>query len=61
MKKIHLDDEPKHIDGISCNVNNCVYNHQEGHQCTAQAIHVGPSYAETGTQTLCGTFRNKDR
>ena len=61
MKGIHLNETvPEHISGISCNVKNCVYNESE-HYCTAPAINVGPSYATAGMDTICGTFRPKNR
>ena len=60
MDHIVLNDTEKCIDGIACNVNNCVY-HSDSHNCTAKAVHIGPVYAEKVTDTVCGTFRNKDR
>ncbi len=60
MDHIVLPDAEKHIDGIACNVNSCVY-HNQSHQCTAKAVHIGPVHAEKVTDTVCGTFRNKDR
>lgn len=61
MEPIHLDkiDVPEHIHGISCNVKNCRYN-DASHYCTAPSINVGPSYATSGLDTLCGTFRPKE-
>ena len=60
MEQIRLKHTKDHLEGINCNVNNCVY-HNESHQCTAKAIHVGPVHAQKITDTICGTFRNKDR
>ncbi|MBP5289687.1 MAG: DUF1540 domain-containing protein [Clostridia bacterium] len=60
MEPIVLSDQEKHIDGIACNVNRCVY-HNDSHQCTAKAVHIGPVNAQKVTDTICGTFRNKDR
>ena len=53
-------DTQKHIEGVACNVNNCVH-HNRDHQCTAESVHIGPVNAEKVTDTVCGTFRNKDR
>ena len=60
MEHIVLPDADKHIDRIACSVNNCVY-HNESHHCTANAVHIGPVRAEKVTDTVCGTFRNKER
>ena len=60
MDHIVLPDSDKHIEGIACNVNSCVY-HNTSQQCTAKAVHIGPVHAERVTDTICGTFRNKDR
>lgn len=49
---------PKHIKGIVCNVENCVY-HDCHNCCTATEIAVGPKQAETSSETLCVTFRPK--
>ena len=50
---------PKHIKGIVCDVVNCVY-HDCHNCCTAQEINVGPTYAETGSETVCATFKPKN-
>ncbi|MBQ4037467.1 MAG: DUF1540 domain-containing protein [Clostridia bacterium] len=62
MQGITLDksDIPQHIKGITCNVKNCVYNDMSSY-CTAERISVGPSYATAGIDTICGTFRPKNR
>lgn len=49
----------KAIKGIVCDVKNCVYHEQEN-CCTAHSINVGPSGAETSSETVCATFRPKD-
>ena len=58
--QLNYSSEPKHIQGIRCNVKNCVYNDQSEY-CTAKQISVGPSYATAGVDTICGTFRPKNR
>ena len=40
----------KHIEGIVCDVKNCQYHDCETH-CTAKQILVGPSKADTSTDT----------
>ncbi|MBR3836575.1 MAG: DUF1540 domain-containing protein [Clostridia bacterium] len=61
MEGITLDSSvPEHIKGIRCNVKNCVYNDQSAY-CTARQISVGPSYATAGIDTICGTFRPRNR
>ena len=40
------------INGICCDVENCVYNNGS---CTAQEIHVNHR-ANNGTETMCETF-----
>ena len=49
----------KAIKGITCDVRNCVYHDCENH-CTAEKIAVGPSYAESSSETVCATFRPKE-
>ena len=45
-------------EGISCDVKNCQY-HQGDCCCTAEQIAVGPSFATSGTDTVCATFKPK--
>ncbi len=45
------------IAGINCEVVNCVYNEQM--HCSADEIKVGPSYANSTSETVCDTFRAK--
>lgn len=48
----------KHIKGIVCDVKNCTY-HDCDNYCTAGEIKVGPTYASTGSETVCVTFKPK--
>lgn len=50
--------DEKHIEHISCEVTNCVYNCDKKY-CTASAIKVGPQFASTTSETNCGTFQAK--
>ncbi len=52
-------EEKNFIDGITCDVANCVYN-CENCRCGAANIQVGPAYADCCSQTCCGTFKSKD-
>lgn len=49
----------KHIDGIVCDVKNCVHHDREN-QCCASSISVGPSDAQSSSETVCATFKPKD-
>ena len=49
---------PQHIQGINCNVKNCVY-HDGDNYCTANRVSVGPSYATSSSDTVCATFKEK--
>ena len=51
---------PRHIDGISCDVQSCVY-HDGDNYCTADKIAVGPSFATSCTDTVCASFKLKDQ
>lgn len=44
----------EHIEGIHCDVKNCVY-HDCDTYCTAKQIAVGPSSADT----VCATFKER--
>ncbi len=46
----------KHIKGINCSVKNCAYHDGECY-CNAESIHVGPTSAESSTDTVCATFK----
>ncbi len=46
----------EHIQGIKCDVNNCIYN-DESCYCTAKEIHVGPHFASCSSDTVCATFK----
>ncbi len=48
----------KHIEGIKCDVKNCVYHDSETH-CMAGQIAVGPSFATSSADTACATFKEK--
>ncbi len=45
--------------GVSCDVTNCIY-HNGANTCTAEKINVGPSYANSCTDTVCATFKQKN-
>ena len=44
---------------IVCRVQNCAYHHGEC-TCTANRIAVGPTYASSGKDTVCATFKPKE-
>ena len=52
-------DMSKHIDGIKCDVKNCVY-HNGKNECCAGCISVGPHSASSSTDTACVTFKAKE-
>ncbi len=58
MKKQESTCCPKHIKGITCNVENCTY-HDSHNVCMAEQIAVGPTNACTSAETVCVTFRPK--
>lgn len=58
--KMHPEKTDKAIKGIVCDVKNCVYHGACDNCCTASAISVGPSYAESSAETVCATFRPKE-
>ena len=47
-----------HINGICCNVKNCVH-HDCDTYCTAEQIAVGPSSATCSAETVCATFKER--
>ena len=47
-----------HIDGIKCDVKNCIYHDCETY-CTANQISVGPCNATCSTETVCATFKER--
>ncbi len=49
----------KHIKGITCDVTNCVFHGKEN-CCHAECIAVGPSYAQSSSETVCATFKPKE-
>lgn len=48
----------KHIDGIACDVKNCVH-HDGDRNCHAGKINVGPTFAVSSADTICSTFKTK--
>lgn len=46
-------------DQIVCRVQNCAY-HCGDCKCTASQIAVGPTYASSGKDTVCATFKPKE-
>lgn len=50
----------KAIKGITCDVRNCVY-HDSENCCMAGHIAVGPSYALSSSETVCATFKPKEK
>ena len=46
----------EHIEGIKCDVKNCVYHDGETY-CMAGTIAVGPSFATSSLDTVCATFK----
>lgn len=49
----------KCINGVVCDVKNCMYNDGES-RCTAKQISVGPSFASSTADTLCATFKQNN-
>ena len=47
-----------HIQGIRCDVKNCMYHDCETY-CTAKQIAVGPSHACSSADTVCATFKER--
>lgn len=47
------------VEGVSCTVDSCIYNHVDSKICTAGKINVGPDSAKTKDDTICATFKNK--
>ena len=47
-----------HIQGIKCDVRNCMYHDCETY-CTANQISVGPCNATSSTETVCATFKER--
>ncbi|MBQ2709445.1 MAG: DUF1540 domain-containing protein [Clostridia bacterium] len=55
---VRTDSVPRHIDGISCDVQNCVY-HDGDNYCTAKHVSIGNLTAASAAQTRCATFEAK--
>ncbi len=49
----------KHIEGIVCDVKNCIHHDCETH-CTANQILVGPARACNSAETSCATFKPRN-
>jgi hypothetical protein len=45
---------------VVCGVKNCVYHFGE-HGCKASPIVVGPTFASSGADTVCATFKPKSQ
>ncbi|MFA5562082.1 MAG: DUF1540 domain-containing protein [Eubacteriales bacterium] len=58
-KKNSADRPHVHIDGIVCDVKNCMY-HASHDCCTARQIKVGHQHADNSDDTSCVTFEPKD-
>ena len=48
--------EKNHVDGVYCDVTNCVYHDGKQH-CHAGSIQVGPTFAVSSADTVCATFQ----
>lgn len=46
---------PRHINGITCDVHNCVY-HDGDNYCTADRVNIGNAAAVKCGETRCATF-----
>lgn len=47
------------IEGITCDVENCIHNNHEC-GCTAKNIHVGPHSAHTCSETVCESYKSQE-
>lgn len=47
--------KPKSNSNICCDVANCKYHNSENY-CSAKKITIGPSYAQSTSDTICTTF-----
>lgn len=45
---------------VKCDVKNCVYNTHD-YLCEAGEINVGPHYAKDTSETICATFKQKNK
>ena len=52
-------DYNKHLSGVVCDVQNCVYHHGKS-DCCAKEICVGPSEASCSANTACATFKPRE-
>ena len=58
MDKNPRPDSCKCIQGVVCDVKNCVHHDGECY-CAAKEISVGPTYAISSADTVCATFKSK--
>lgn len=49
------DSIPRHINGITCDVQSCVY-HDGDNFCTAKRVQIGSMAAVKSSETRCATF-----
>ena len=49
------DSVPRHINGITCDVRNCVF-HDGDNFCTASRVTIGSAAATDSEGTRCATF-----
>ena len=50
----------KHLAGVMCDAKQCAYHDGESN-CSAPRISIGPGYASRAGETVCATFRKKER
>ncbi len=48
--------KPRHLHGVSCAVQNCVYHDSDGF-CTADRVVIGSIAAQNVAETRCSTFQ----
>ena len=58
MNKNSTFSSKDNLNGISCDVCNCVYN-KNTKQCHATSIEIGPQYAVNSADTVCATFKKE--
>ncbi len=52
---VPTDSAPRHINGITCDVRNCVY-HDGDNFCCAKRVTIGSAVARNASETRCATF-----
>lgn len=50
-----VDGVPRHINGITCDVRNCIY-HDGDNFCTAGRVTIASQASVKSSQTRCATF-----